>query len=149
LPATIVRGVFVVVLSLAAPAQDRSTKATDIARILSLENAWNGAEVHHDVRSLDMLIADSFVYTDADGTFLNRSQWLARVKTETEQYQQLTNSGMIVFVYDNAAVVTGEYKEKLESKGKMMERSGRFTDTWIRRNAEWKCVASQATLKTP
>jgi hypothetical protein len=24
--------------------------------------------------------------------------------------------------------------------------SGRFTDIWIQRNGEWKCVASQATL---
>jgi len=120
--------------------------AADAARILSLENAWNGAEVNHDVRSLDLLIADTFVYTDEDGAFLNKSEWLAEIRNQVDQYEQLANSGVTVIIYENAAVVTGEYKERIKIKGKMVLRSGRFTDTWVRRNGEWKCVASQATL---
>jgi Domain of unknown function (DUF4440) len=145
----VIGGVFLAAITLAAPAQDRATQATDTARILSLENAWNGAELHHDVGSLELLVGDTFVYTDADGTFLNRSQWLAHVKSEAEEFDQLTNTGMTVMVYDNTAVVTGEYKEKIDLSGKMTVRTGRFTDTWIRRKGEWKCVASQSTLRTP
>ena len=124
----------------------KTTLANEVTRIISLETAWNGAEVNHDVRSLEMLIADTFVYTDSDGSFLYKDQWLAQVKNETEQYQQLANTDVAVVVYENAAVVTGQYREKIQIKGKWVTRTGRFTDTWIRRNGEWKCVASQATL---
>jgi hypothetical protein len=125
-------------------AQTRTS--TDVARILALENAWNDAEMNHDARSLELLIADTFVYTDDDGAFLNRSEWLNEIRKQVDQYEQLANSGVAVIIYENAAVVTGEYKEKVKIKGKTVLRSGRFTDTWIRRSGEWKCVASQATL---
>jgi hypothetical protein len=124
----------------------QSRVATDTARILALENAWNDAEMHRDIASLDLLIADTFVYTDEDGAFLNRSEWLNEIRTQSDQYEQLANNGVAVVIYENAAVVTGEYKERVKIKGKLILRSGRFTDTWVRRNGEWKCVASQATL---
>jgi len=77
---------------------------------------------------------------------VNKRQWLANINNEADQYEQLGNSGMTVHLYGNAAVVTGEYHEKVKVRGKAVARSGRFTDTWIQQNGEWKCVASQATL---
>ncbi len=32
------------------------------------------------------------------------------------------------------------------TKGKPYTRRARFTDTWIKQNGQWKCVASQSTL---
>jgi ketosteroid isomerase-like protein len=118
-------------------------------RILALEKAWNEAGLKHDARALSMLLAETFAYTDSDGTFMERSQWLAHVKNEVDQYEQLANSGMTAHVYGSAAVVTGKYHEKIRVEGKVIVRAGRFTDTWIQQNAEWKCVASQATLTNP
>ena len=80
---------------------------------------------------------------------MDRSQWLAHVKSEADQYEQLGSSGMTAHVYGNAAVVTGKYREKIRIGGKAVVRSGRFTDIWIQQGREWKCVASQATLITP
>jgi hypothetical protein len=31
-------------------------------------------------------------------------------------------------------------------KGKPISRRGRFTDTWVKQNGTWLCVASQNTL---
>ncbi len=53
-----------------------------------------------------------------------------------------------VYLYGNAAIVTGGYRAKIELKGKSVVRRGRFTDTWIRENGKWKCVASQSTLSS-
>ena len=137
--------IFLLVGTLAgAAAGPNQGTAADIARILSLENAWNGAEVNRDMRSLDLLIPATFVYTESDGSFMNKSQWMAQIRVN--QYQRMANTGVSVQVYEDAAVVTGEYREKLQVKGKMVVRSGRFTDTWIRRDGDWKCLASQSTL---
>jgi ketosteroid isomerase-like protein len=124
---------------------DRAAK-DESARILSLENAWNQAEVHHDIGALRSLLADSFVYTESDGSFYNSDEWLAHVKSEADQYDLLGNSKMEVHLYGSAAVVTGEYREKIKVGGKMALHTGRFTDTWIQESSQWKCVASQTTL---
>jgi len=115
-------------------------------RLIALENAWNQAELRHDVPALSLLIGDPFVFTDADGSFLNRTEWLAHVKNAVDDFQQLGNSSMAAHIYGTAAVVTGEYRERLKIGGKSVERRGRFTDTWILEKGQWKCVASQSTL---
>jgi len=114
--------------------------------ILSLENAWNQAETLHNADAMSMLIADTFAYTDDDGSFWDRAQWLSHVNQGVDQYEQLDNTEMKVHLYGSTAVVTGNYHERIKMKGKPKVQSGRFTDTWIREKGEWKCVASQATL---
>jgi ketosteroid isomerase-like protein len=131
--------ILLVAICLPIAAQRENVAGDESARVLSLENAWNQAEVKHDARALSMLLAETFAFTDDDGHFMNKSQWL-------DHYEQLGNSGMAVHLYGNVAVATGIYQDKIREKGKVVARSGRFTDIWIQQNGEWKCVASQATL---
>ena len=138
--------VFLVATCLAVAAQQGSGDADQSARVLSLENAWNRAEVTHDAKALSTLLAETFDFTDDDGRFMNKSQWLAHIRSGVDHYDQLSSSGMSVHLYGNVAVVTGMYQDKITEKGKGVMRSGRFTDVWIQQNAQWKCVASQATL---
>jgi ketosteroid isomerase-like protein len=138
--------VFLVAMSAAVAAQHGSVAVDQSARILSLENAWNQAEVAHDAQALSTLLAATFDFTDDDGHFMNKSQWLAHVRNEVDHYEQLSNSRMAVHLYGDVAVATGMYQEKTTEKGKAITRSGRFTDIWIDQNGEWKCAASQATL---
>ena len=138
--------VFLVATCLAVAAQHGSVAVDQSARVLSLENAWNQAEVTHDAQALSTLLAETFDFTDDDGRFMNKSQWLAHIRNGVDHYQQLSSSGMSVHLYGNVAVATGMYQYKITEKGKGVMRSGRFTDVWIQQNAKWKCVASQATL---
>jgi ketosteroid isomerase-like protein len=143
---TIASGILLVAMCLPAAAQHARVAGDESARVRSLENAWNQAEVKHDARALSMLLAETFEFTDDDGHFMNKSQWLAHIRNGIDQYEQLGNTGMAVHLYGNVAVATGIYQDKIKEKGKAVVRSGRFTDTWMQQNGEWKCVASQATL---
>jgi len=127
-------------------AQTGKSDRDQASLILALENGWNQAEVSHDARALNMLLSESFAYTDSDGAFMDKPQWLAHVNKGTEEYEDLGNSAMQVHVFGTAATVTGMYHEKIKLHGKMVARSGRFTDTWVQERGMWKCVASQATL---
>ena len=119
-------------------------QTSDTARVLSLENAWNEAETHRDVKAIAALLASTFVYTDADGVVADRSQYLAGI---TEVISSLiVNEGMKAESYGNTIVVTGAFREEGTDNGKHYLRRGRFTDTWIHQNGEWLCVASQETL---
>jgi hypothetical protein len=114
--------------------------------VINLENAWNYAEERHDGDALRLLLAETFVYTDYDGTIMDRDQWLRKVQSQVKDYQHLSNVEQNARVYGDAVVVIGVYLEKMKIKGKDADRRVRFTDTWIFQNGRWECVASQSTL---
>jgi ketosteroid isomerase-like protein len=126
--------------------QDAPKKNGEEGHLLALESAWNHAEQSKDAAALNQLLSEDFVYTDYDGTFLDRKGFLDSTLHNEIQQEQINNDGMAVHIYGTAAVVTGLYRDKGLDKGKPFSRRGRFTDTWIYRNRAWQCVASQSTL---
>jgi len=132
--------------ALLLPAQNQRALSPDESLILALEKAWNVAEESKDVRALDQLLSSTLVYTDYDGSFLNKEQFLSSVKSVTPDADQITNENVSVHVYGSSAIVTGVYHEKGTQKGKTISRRGRFTDSWVKDNGTWLCVASQSTL---
>ncbi len=132
--------------SFAVSAESGRAWGEDSGKILALESAWNQAEIAHDQRAMEMLLADGFEYTDSDGTYMSKRQWLLLVKKGTDEYEELGNVGMSVHVYGAVAIVTGGYRQRVKSKQRAPMRVGRFTDVWVLQTGLWKCVASQATL---
>jgi RNA 3'-terminal phosphate cyclase len=116
----------VLVVSLLAPAQSTGGKG-DETKIIALENAWNLAEVHKDGKVLDELLADTLVYVDYDGSFMNKAQFLATTRDTAYRPEQIVNQEVTVHIYDNTAVVTGIYRDKGVDKGRTYVRRGRFT----------------------
>jgi hypothetical protein len=96
--------------------------------LIALENAWNQAQLHHDSKALDGLVADTFISTDNDGTFMTKAQFLADNKDLSYAPTVMTNTDERVFVYGNTAVVAGIYHAKGLNKGKPFDHYGRFTD---------------------
>jgi len=134
-------------VSAALAASPDSNKAeADKRRVLTLENSWNEAEKHNDSQAVEALLSPSFAYTDSDGTFMNKQQFLASIKTLTYMPDQIVNENMNAWAHDRAVIVTGGYREKGIQKGKPYTRRGRFTDTWVEENGSWLCAASQETL---
>ena len=113
--------------------------------LVALENAWNQAQLRHDSKALGGLVADSFISTDNDGTFMNKAQFLADNMDLSYAPSLMTNKDERVFMYDNAAVVAGIYHAKGLYKGKPFDHYGRFTDTWIFLNGKWLCVATHTS----
>lgn len=134
-------------VSLLVGAGSPSTDATaEASKLIALENAWNQAQLHHDDKALNDLVPDTFVYTDYDGTVMNKAQFLADIKDPSYRATLIQNEDMKVYPYPNAAIVTGTYHTKGTYKRTPFEHWGRFTDTWLYRNSTWQCVASHTNL---
>jgi ketosteroid isomerase-like protein len=118
----------------------------DEGRILALENAWNHAEQTKDVKALEQLLSSQLVYVDYDGSTMGKQEFLAQVKSEGLEPDQIVNEQQTAHVFGDCAIVTGIYREKGTNKGKPFSRRGRFTDTWVKFGETWECVASQSTL---
>jgi ketosteroid isomerase-like protein len=129
-----------------ARAQGEAQADAEQTKILALENAWNQAEEHKDVKALEGLLDSTLVYIDYDGSMMNKTQFITSVNEPQLHPEQIVNESMTAHVYGDSAVVTGIYHEKGVRNGKAYLHRGRFTDTWVYRGGVWVCVASQSTL---
>jgi hypothetical protein len=139
----------VLLASLQVGAQVSQTAEDKSHDVINLENAWNQAVAVHDERAPKELLATTFVVTDNDGRFMDRDQWLRRVRIETKDNRGPATLTQTAHVYGDVVVVTGTLLDKMRIKGENVDRRSRFTDTWILQNRHWECVASQITLATP
>ena len=128
-----------------ATGQTSSSPHGNESLLIALENAWNQAQLHHDSKALDGLVADTFISTDSDGVFQTKAEFLADNKDPAYAPTVMANSDVKIFLYDNAAVVAGTYHAKGAYKGKPFDHYGRFTDTWVFTNGKWLCVASHTS----
>ena len=134
-----------VLLPLLALAQD-NTSSSEKSLILALEGAWNQAELHHDAAAASAIMADTFISVDHHGKVFNKSQYLADLKDTSFHPEEISNSDTSVYVYGDTAIVTSAYRTKGTDDGRAFVHRGRFTDTWIKRNGQWQCIANQETL---
>jgi ketosteroid isomerase-like protein len=124
----------------------RSSGAEEI-QIKQLERAWNEAEARHDMVAVTNIVGETLSYIDFDGSIKNKAEYLKDVLDTPYQADHLYDEGLSVNVYgDSAAVAVGVYRETGTTKGKKYVHRVRFTDTWIKQGAVWRCVASQSTL---
>jgi len=122
---------------------------TDKAKLFALENAWNLAQLQRDSRALQALLSDRYVYTDYDGTVMNKGQFLTDNKDPDYKPTVVTNEEMQVITYSNVAIVIGKYHTKGTYRDKPFEHWGRFTDTWVYENNNWQCLATHTGLVSP
>lgn len=131
-----------------APLADAQDPESDEgAHVLALDNSWNRALETNDTRALDMLLAESFVSIDIDGSMQTKHQFLASLKVPGYHGpSQAVTEQSKVDVYGNSAVVVGIFRTQSVEKGKSVIRRERFLDTWVNLAGTWKCVASVAVL---
>jgi len=126
-------------------AQEKPVGSDEI-QIRQLERAWNQAEAKQEVKEVANLVDDTLVYTDYDGSIMNKTEYLKWVAAPEQKADHLYDEGLTIHVYGNAAVVVGIYRESGTNKGKHYVVRSRYTDTWIKRDSVWRCVASHSTL---
>jgi ketosteroid isomerase-like protein len=118
----------------------------DEKRIIVLENIWNQTQMNHDADAMGSMLDPGFVFTDFDGTVMNKQQFLVSIRDISNKLTLEVSDDMKLHRFGDTTVVTGGTHEKGVQKGKAYEHYGRFTDTWVNRNGEWICVASHLGL---
>jgi hypothetical protein len=114
------------------------------SKIIALERAGKlQAWAAKDLKTLDRLLDDTFVYVDQDGRLLAKADLLLFVQN-ADSLRCVTNE-MVVRVHGNTAIVTGLYELKGVLHRKAFVQRGRFVDTWLNRNGQWVAIASLFT----
>lgn len=96
-----------------------------------------------DLKTLDQILDEDFVYVDEHGALFNKHQILAYVGNATSLRYQ--TSEMRVTMHGRTAIVTGIYRLNGIVSGKVFVSNNRFVDTWMERDAKWVLIASLST----
>lgn len=136
-------GLVVLVFAVGLPGQQKAPSAEQV--LLQLEKQWADANVKADVAFLDKILADDWTWTDADGVVWTKAQSLMVMKSGEDVISLFVVEDMKARVYGDAAVVTGRSTSKEIFKGKDISGTYAWTDTWIKRAGQWRCVATHAS----
>ena len=112
--------------------------------LMQLERDWCAADVKNDAAVFQRILSDDYTgVSSQSGKLTGKADYLAQLKTS--KTTQCDVDMMRVRIYGDTAVVTGRTTVKSNSfSGQSM-----WTDTWVRRNGAWQCVASQGTVIKP
>ena len=113
--------------------------------VREMEEKWEASIPSHDFTTVQGFVASDFVGVSSQGKFVDRSSMLAEYKKDKDTYKSAKNEKLNVKSFGpNVTVVTGRARENGTGKdGKAFDRTFLFTDTWMLRNGQWQCVASQ------
>jgi len=141
-------GICLLALCLCSPGQNLKKEDSESRenQLIALERLWNEAQIHRDAHALASMIGDKFVNTEWDGEVSERGKFLADIADPRFKALSLNIQDVKVHLYQDSAIVTGIYRAKGSFQGKPYDHLGRFTDTWVFEDAQWKCVASHTSL---
>ena len=113
--------------------------------LMQRERDIGQAMIKRDAKTLAEWEADEYVFTNFDGVVSDKAVDLAGLKDGTLTVTAYSVDDMKAMVYGNAGVVVGRQTQKAKYQGKDMTGTFRFTDTYVKRDGRWQCVAGQAT----
>jgi ketosteroid isomerase-like protein len=137
----------VAILAPTAVAQEKKSSGDPEATIRAMEERWEAAVQKHDAKTIGDMIAPDFAGVN-ENKFSTKSSVLERTKKDTDTYTSTAIKNQKVRIYGpNTATAIGDAVEKGTGKdGKAFDRTYRYTDTWVKRNGQWQCVAEQGAL---
>jgi hypothetical protein len=130
----------------ASPAATPSGKKMSVeATLKDMENKWEASFASHDPSVAQSYIAADFIGVHPKGKILGKSGLIAEFKKDKDTYTSAKNEKLDVHMFGSSvAVVVGRAREKGTGKGGKFDRVYLFTDTWMERNGQWQCIASEA-----
>ena len=130
-------------LLLAAQQDDSDAQAR--AQVLALEKLWNQAYKAGDTKALGSILDSNLVLVEDDGSLKTRAQFLSSVQGPTSNEEQVAPESLTVRVFGKTAIAIGVIAVKAKENGKVVTRRERFIDTWLYRDGNWVCIATDAT----
>ena len=138
----------VLLLGAATALSGQGNNSDEGAHVQALDNSWNHAIETKDSKAMDLLLADTFVSVDIDGSMQTKGEFLEGIKALDYHPSQAVTEQSTVQVHGDSAVVVGVFRTKGVERGKTYVHRERFVDTWVKIHGTWQCVAAITVLIT-
>ena len=137
---------FLLFASARAQGREAGRLGKDEQQVLAANREWADAMVRGDVAALERLFHDELVVTSGNGTVRGKAGELDDVKpTPDIKTYFFKTEDLRVRVYDDAAVLTGHAKWRINYKERDIDNERRFTSMYVKEKGRWRMVALQVT----
>ncbi|HEU0175480.1 MAG TPA: nuclear transport factor 2 family protein [Blastocatellia bacterium] len=115
--------------------------------IAAAQAAFHQAMLFADLKTLETLSDESFIWTHRDGEQMTQKQMLEQLRSGQLKYSKLETTNVTVYVYDDTAVVRGVSLRQRSSfpgsggSGDASPFTAFYTLTFINKGGAWKAVA--------
>ena len=116
-----------------------------------LEDQWAKAIEAHDSTFLARIVAPDFHGTSDSAKTFDRASILRDAVDTTVQMRNLRDQDRQIRIYGDGTVgvVTANPSWTIERGERPGQYSGRYTETWVKRDGQWKIVAGHYTTLAP
>ena len=114
-------------------------QAADMATLVQLNDDYINAVRTSNVQRFSEILGDDFLCTLADGSLIDRAQFLAHAAKPTTALGLQAHDVNVRLLGDTAivhAATSFTYPDGRAGRG-------RYTDVWVRRDGRWVAVAAQ------
>jgi hypothetical protein len=125
----------------AAAMPNTATRANDLDTLQELNRGYIRSVQGSDVRWFGENLAEDFVNSNADCSFVDRAGFLAQI-ARPSPVTGLAAEGVLIQMVGEVAIIRARttYVKPDGQPG-----AGRYTDVWARRGGRWVCVAANVT----
>ena len=128
-----------------AGAKSAASDPDDAKSLLKLTDDLTGAKAGSDIRFLESVLDDEYVFTNPAGVIANKTEYIEGARSDAAVYELVKNFDQVVKIHGDAAVVVGSTTVKGKYKGNEIGGRFRFTNMYVKRKDGWKCIAIQLT----
>jgi ketosteroid isomerase-like protein len=114
---------------------------SDLGTLLDLNADYIRSVQTSDVARFDQILAEDFVCTNPDGSFINRADFLKQTARPVA-ISDLAAHDVMVRVVGDCAVINARTTYRM-ADGRA--GAGRYTDVWARRNGRSLAIAAHVT----
>ena len=112
--------------------------------ILELEKKFGEAMIQNDTDAIGRLLSNDWIIIDPDGSVIDRSRFLAVIKSGALKHEAMDSEDIRVRTYGNTATVTAVTHTRTKYLEKEFTTHERATDVFAKQNGRW-AVRAQAS----
>jgi ketosteroid isomerase-like protein len=126
--------------------QSESENSKSEQEVRQMIEKYRRALLQRDIPTLEKIWADDYVFVNASGDVLTKTQRLANAKSGATTLESVNDEENInVRVYQNSAVATSRVTLKGQYSGKPISGQYRSTHVWVKGANGWQLVSNQLT----
>jgi len=117
----------------------------DEQALIKIQHEWADARLKRESSYPQRVEADDFTVVWFDGKIVNKEEDLQSYESDDVNFTEFKIDDLKVRFYGDTGIVVGQ--GSINAHTKTQDLSGKYvwTDTFVRKGAEWKAVASQVT----
>jgi hypothetical protein len=118
--------------------------------VAELETAFHQAILAADIKKLESIVDESFIWTHDAGQRVTRQQLLDQLGANQLKYSKLETNNVVVSVYGDTAIVRGESSRQRSAipgstSGDASPFTVYYTLTFVNKGSGWKAVAMHSS----